>query len=172
MANNILLTGAPRSGKTTILNTVIRTIPNKVGFVTNEIRENGNRVGFEVQTHLGATRLLASKKIKTPYRVGDYSVTLDRFEALLPKVGAFTATDVLYLDEIGQMELFSKTFKKLVLKYLNAPNFCLATISKIYTSDFLEEIRHRDDVVLYEVTEETRDQVLEKITSITSSILQ
>ena len=37
----------------TLRKKIISNYVNKVGFVTNEIRENGKRVGFEMETHLG-----------------------------------------------------------------------------------------------------------------------
>ena len=47
------MTGLPKSGKSTLLKKIIETIPNKIGFVTNEILKENERVGFEVETHLG-----------------------------------------------------------------------------------------------------------------------
>ena len=46
MQKNILITGKPKSGKSTILEKVIFGIPDKVGFITKEIRANGQRTGF------------------------------------------------------------------------------------------------------------------------------
>lgn len=49
---NILITGLPQSGKTTLLKTILTDFPQKTGFFTNEIRENGTRTGFEIETSL------------------------------------------------------------------------------------------------------------------------
>lgn len=49
---NILITGLPQSGKTTLLKTLLENYPQKTGFFTNEIRENGTRTGFEIETSL------------------------------------------------------------------------------------------------------------------------
>ena len=48
MAENILLTGPPRVGKTTLIMRVIEKIKNRGigGFYTEEIREKGVRTGF------------------------------------------------------------------------------------------------------------------------------
>ncbi|MBI9105061.1 MAG: hypothetical protein JEY99_21780 [Spirochaetales bacterium] len=86
MPNNILLTGLPKSGKSTVFNKIINTIDRKSGFVTDERCENGNRLGFEVQTHLDHTQALTSMEINSEYKVGAYSVDLAGFENILPEV--------------------------------------------------------------------------------------
>ncbi len=163
MPKNILITGMPRSGKSTLINKVISDIKNKVGFVTNEIREQGERTGFEVETHSRGKQLLSSKKINTPYKVSSYSVDLENFESILPEVENFQPNDFLYLDEIGEMELFSDKFKELTLKYLDSENTCLAGISKIYSDEFTEQIKNRSDVTIFEITEENREEVYNKV---------
>src|SRR5262245_9707116 len=47
----VLLTGAPGSGKTTLVREVVRELdPSRVaGFTTEEIREGGERLGFRVR---------------------------------------------------------------------------------------------------------------------------
>ncbi len=47
---NILIVGLPKSGKTTLLKTILENYPKKTGFFTNEIRENDMRIGFEIET--------------------------------------------------------------------------------------------------------------------------
>ncbi|MEK7203909.1 MAG: nucleoside-triphosphatase, partial [candidate division NC10 bacterium] len=49
MGTAFLITGAPGSGKTTLIRAVLAELPAKAGgFVTEEIREGGERVGFRV----------------------------------------------------------------------------------------------------------------------------
>jgi len=47
---NILITGLPQSGKTTLLKSLLKNHPQKTGFFTHEMRENGTRTGFEIET--------------------------------------------------------------------------------------------------------------------------
>jgi len=156
MRKNILITGMPRSGKSTILKEVIITHENKVGFVTNEIRENGERVGFEIETHLGTKSMLADVKSKTNYKVSRYFVHVKNLDEIIPEVTNFSRDDILFLDEIGQMELFSEKFRQLVLRYLDSPNTCIATLSKVFADDFIEKIKNRDDIILIEINQENR----------------
>ncbi len=88
---------------------------------------------------------------------------MSALEAMIPSVTTFTAHDLLYIDEIGQMELFSDAFKQLVTTYLDVPNFCLATMSAVYSDNFIEQVRRRDDIEIIELEEGDWEKVEEKI---------
>jgi len=66
MKKNIFLTGAPSSGKTTVIKKVIKslTVPAK-GFYTEEERVEGRRVGFVLNTLDGQKGYLAHQDIKS-----------------------------------------------------------------------------------------------------------
>ena len=89
---------------------------------------------------------------------------------MLPNVSLFGKNDLLYLDEIGQMQLLSNGFKKLVLKYLDAPNTCLATISSIFEDDFTRLVKGRDDVILVTISEEDRAEKQSFVTQLIRKI--
>lgn len=158
MRKNILITGIPRSGKSTLLNKIIQNYTKKAGFVTNELRENGERVGFEIETSAGKKTVLASVKFNTDFKVSKYFVEIKNLESIIPEITNFKSDDLLYIDEIALMELPSEKFRQLVLKYLKSKNTCIATIHKEDTDDFSEEIKERDDIILIEITEENREQ--------------
>src|SRR4030042_717191 len=122
MIKNVLITGLPRSGKTTILEEVIAKYKDKVGFITKEVLRDGKRTGFEIITNLGKRVMLADVNFKTNYRVSKYFVDIKNLESIIPKISIFTEKDILFLDEIGQMELFSQRFKDLVLRFLDSEN--------------------------------------------------
>ena len=157
MRKNILITGMPRSGKSTILKKIIQKFDYKVGFVTNEVRKDDERVGFELETHKGTKSMLASVDFKTNFKVSRYFVDIRNLDEIITKVDNFNEQDFLFLDEIGQMELFSEKFKILVERYLNSFNVCIATLSKVYSNKFIEDIKTRKDIFLIEITEENRD---------------
>ena len=158
MQKNILITGKPKSGKSTLLRKIINDISNKVGFVTNEVRENGERIGFEIETSTGDKSLLASVNLKTNLKVSKYFVNIINLDKIIQKVSVYANGDLLFVDEIGQMELFSEKFKGLVLNYLDSQNMCIATISKIYQDDFIKQIKSRKDVILVEIEEGNRNE--------------
>lgn len=158
MRKNILITGMPRSGKSTLLKKLIANLNPKVGFITNEVRKSGERIGFELETHNGQKSMLANVDFKTNLKVSKYYVDIKHLDEIMPKLEKFNEHDLLYLDEIGQMELFSDKFKLLVIKYLDSPNICISTLSKIYSDEFIESIKSRNDVFLIEIDEENRGE--------------
>jgi len=158
MKKNILITGIPRSGKSTLLKKIIKSCVNKVGFITNEVRENGERTGFQVETHAGENAMLASVIFQSAYKVSKYFVDVVSLNSIILKVKDFNKDDLLYLDEIGEMELFSEEFKDLVRKYLDSENICIATISKVYSNGFIEEIKDREDIEIIEITRENHPE--------------
>lgn len=158
MQKNILITGKPKSGKSTLLRKLIAPIHRKVGLVANEVLGEHGRLGFEIETYRGEKVLFAHIDFETPQKVSKYSVDIESLESLLPTVSTFNTDDLLYIDEIGQMQLFSAKFKHLVTKYLDAPNTCLATISYVYNAEFTRHIKERHDVILIEISAEDREQ--------------
>jgi nucleoside-triphosphatase len=170
MQKNILITGKPRSGKTTFLSALISGLQNKVGFVTHEILVDGKRVGFEVEDQNGRRAILAHIDFPTTHKVARYFVHPENISQILPDVRQFNENDYLYLDEIGEMQLLSEDFKSLALAYLGSENICVATISNISDDEFTSSLKKRDDVILIEIDVANRDsqmlfatQLLKKI---------
>ena len=170
MSNNIILTGMPGSGKSTLLARLVEKIPKKRGFLTREIlNEEGQRVGFECVGDNDYTQRLAHVDFKDPInhqkRVGKYGVFVKGFEAFINqrRFSDFSEGEILYLDEIGQMQLYSEKFRELARAYLDSENLFLGTLSELYHNDFTEEIRNRKDVDIFEITPENRDCVLREL---------
>jgi nucleoside-triphosphatase THEP1 len=157
MRKNILITGIPKSGKSTILKKIIEQFPNKVGFVTNEILYDNKRVGFEIEITFGKKSILAHINFQTDFKVSKYYVDINNLDLIIPEVVNFSDVDLLYIDEIAEMELYSDKFKELVNSYLNSKNICIATLSSVYEDEFIQLIKNRDDVILIEISLDNRD---------------
>ena len=157
MRKNVIITGQPRSGKSTLLKKLVSGVEPKTGFVTSEIREGGQRVGFGIETHWGSRVTFAHVSFQTSHRVSRYAVDVGALELVISQVSAFQAGHLLYLDEIGQMQLFSKSFRRLVLKFFGSRNTCLATLSSVYRDDFTANLRGRDDIILVQITPDNRE---------------
>lgn len=174
MPNNIILTGMPKSGKSTLLAGLVGKMQNKRGFLTREIaigeEEEKVRVGFEVVGDNGYTQRLAhiNFKYNENHRAGEYGVFVAGFAAYINqrRFSEFSGGEILYIDEIGQMQLYAENFKDLVRKYLDSDNLFLGTMSAVYHDDFIEEIRNRKDIEVFEVTPENREDVLKKLQSL------
>jgi nucleoside-triphosphatase len=97
------------------------------------------------------------------HRVGKYGVDKDGFEEFLATLDLLNPdVELIVIDEIGKMELFSNRFRNLVRDALSADKQLLATIP-LKGNDFIEEIKQRIDIQLLEVTHANRDRLPEAI---------
>jgi nucleoside-triphosphatase len=162
---NILLTGHPGVGKTTIIRKIVDKLKLPAGgFYTEEIRENDLRMGFAVATLSGFKGVLAHRNFKSRYKVGQYAVgvyTLNRIGVKEIEM-CLMEKKLIVIDEIGKMELLSPQFQAVVEKALNADNPVLGTVT-LARHPFAQKIKTRDDVRIIEVTKENRDEVLKTL---------
>jgi len=166
----VLLTGPPACGKTTaVIHIVERLASHKVaGFCTQEIRDNGKRVGFRWRRLAGAEGILAHVNIKNCYKVGRYGVDIAEFErSVVPVLDADRAgIDLFVIDEIGKMECLSKKFVDAVRLLLASDKCVLATVAQ-KGHGFIQEVKSRPDVTLFNLTRsrcaETIDEILQML---------
>jgi nucleoside-triphosphatase len=159
---NILLTGIPGIGKTTLMENLFQAIRdlNPIGFYTSEVREEGVRKGFELVSLDGRKGLLSHVKIRSPYRVGKYKIDIKGFEDFLDSIPFLDlASTLILIDEIGKMECLSIHFKKLLTQVLDSDKKLVATIA-LKGEGFISEIKKRSDVRLFEITERNRNTLL------------
>lgn len=166
---NILLTGSPGVGKTSIIKEVIDTLKlNAGGFYTREIREGGTRKGFEIITLNGKKGILAHIDCRSPYRVSKYGVNIkDLEEIAAPAIEeGLMNKEWIIIDEIGRMELYSPKFCSLVKKILDSEKMVLGTIAaygRARHNEFLDSIRRRKDTKIIEVTFRNREKIIKEI---------
>jgi len=162
-AKNFLATGPPACGKTTLVLRVVEQLSDLhiSGFYTRELREGGNRVGFEaIGISSGLHAILAHVHSKSRLRVGKYGVEA---AALAPLVRAELArppggVDLFVIDEVGKMELFCAEFVDAVRRLLAGPVPLLATVA-MKGGGLIAEVKGREDVRLVEVTLANRDRL-------------
>ena len=104
----ILLTGKPKSGKTTLLKKLLEDIKNKHGVIATEVLEDGTRIGFDLQDAGGHTAILARTNHKTDFTVGRYYVDVQSLNAFIEPLFDVMPGQLLYIDEIGHMQLYSR----------------------------------------------------------------
>ncbi len=166
MPHNILLTGRPGVGKTTLILRLLEVLRRPAsGFYTQEIRERGTRLGFEAVRLDGRRAVLAHVGMPSPWRVGKYYVQLPAFEEeILPAIepNEFPAQGLLVVDEIGRMECLSSRFRQAVVRALDANVPVLGTIG-LQDDPFLRAVRARFDVRLITVTPDNRESLVREI---------
>ncbi len=156
---NILLTGRPGVGKTTVIMRLAESLSHLpvAGFYTEEIREGGQRRGFSATTFSGQSTVLAHVNFKSRHRVGRYGVDVTAFEQLVQPELARPA-DLMLIDEIGKMECFSSSFVSAVRRLLDADTGVIATVA-LAGGGFIAEAKARSDVQILNVTRENRSDL-------------
>ena len=160
-----LLTGKPGTGKTSLIKQAIAGLEDKAGgFYTEEIRSQGVRQGFRLVTLDGGSATLAHIDIHSPYRVSKYGVDINS----LDEVGvsalqrAAQQHDLVIIDEIGKMELFSEEFRNSVSEIIDSGKKVLGTIM-FHPNPWADAIKRKPQVNLITVTRDNYHQVLDEL---------
>lgn len=160
---NFFVTGAPSSGKTTIIKKVIKLLPKPTkGFYTEEERLNDKRIGFLMHTLDGKAGYLAHQDILSEFNIRRYGVSIENIESIAVPAIMPNADQVIIIDEIGKMECFSEKFITAANLALDSPNIVIGTIT-LGGSDFILEVKRRTDIEIIDVTFENRDRLPEVI---------
>jgi nucleoside-triphosphatase len=167
----LFLTGNPGSGKTTVVRRVsdiLREQNMRVGgVISSEIRRQGTRVGFSLEdllTH--ETGILAHADQKDGPRVGKYRVNLADVE----RVGAtamqraVAEADVVVVDELGPMELYSLPFIESVELALRSEKILVGIIHKRASHPLVTAVKSDPAHRIIEVTLGNRAQLPNEIT--------
>ncbi|HBH60286.1 MAG TPA: AAA family ATPase [Nitrospiraceae bacterium] len=160
---NIFLTGAPSSGKTTVIKKVIQSLDYPAnGFYTEEERVAGRRTGFIMKTLDGRKGYLAHQDIESDFHIRRYGVSIENIETIAVPSIAPMGRNIIILDEIGKMECFSEVFTQAATGALDSPNIVVGTIT-FGGDDFIAGIKQRNDMEIHEVTLDNRDLLPELI---------
>ena len=135
------------------------------GFYTQEIRQGGARLGFEIVTLDGSRAVLAHVDIRGPQRVGKYGVDVANLDKVaVPALRqAIRECDIVVVDEIGKMELLSPAFREVLLEALNGDRRLVGTIM-LQPHPFADQIKRDPRVEVVLISKANRDQVLDKVT--------
>jgi nucleoside-triphosphatase len=177
----ILLTGEPGVGKSTLLGEIISELTrSKEGFITKEIRTNGLRTGFQMESSKGQVGVIASTapiaptsfgatRVVAPTTFGKYYINTKEIERVITGL-TFKETDLLYLDEIAPIQLCSPSFLELTQEWLDSSNDMIALIKKdghliqdTTIREFIQTVKRRPDVIIMELARSNYKDVKEDI---------
>jgi nucleoside-triphosphatase len=166
---NILLTGPPGVGKTTLLAEIKKSAEEHGhaigGVYCPEVREDGRRTGFSiVDIHDQRRGTLASLRGEGP-SVGKYKVNLKDLESIGISAlkSALKRADYIFIDEIAPMELKSSSFSQAVWKALENHKTVIAVVHQRSRHPFILKVKNRDDVMLLDLSSQNRNSIREKI---------
>jgi nucleoside-triphosphatase THEP1 len=161
-AKNLLFTGHPGCGKSTLVEKIAKRIEMPcTGFYTREIREKGRRVGFSIITLGGKEGILAHQAVESGYGIGNYRVNIEDIDQIaVPSMIPQRPDEVVVIDEIGKMECLSGLFRDTLVQALDSSNTVLGTIA-MKGDTFVRGIKQRKDVVLIEVQPENRNTLVD-----------
>lgn len=152
-------------GKTTILKEIVAALGVRAGgFYTQEERHEGKREGFRLVTLDGQTATLASIHHRSPHRVSKYGVSMEN----LDRVGvaalrrAIDEGDLIVVDEVGKMELFSPEFQRAVQDAIESGRPVLGTIM-LGPHPWADKLKQDSRVRVFPLTESNRSQVSNEV---------
>jgi nucleoside-triphosphatase len=133
-------------------------------FVTEELREHEQRVGFWLSPADGRQVLLAHRRMDSPLRVGPYKVNRAVLEETAVDVirRAAQRSLVLFIDELGRMELASTAFQDAVRDAFDRGPRIVATAGLAHLP-FLTALKRRRDVELIPLSPANRAVVEEEL---------
>jgi nucleoside-triphosphatase len=167
MKRALFLTGAPGSGKTSILKEALSKVGKSTGgFYTEEIREGGVRRGFRIVTLDGKEAILAHINTPSPFRVSKYGVNVTGLdEVAVPTIRkAIEECDIVVIDEVGKMELYSTSFREAALEAVESGKRVLGTIM-LKPHPFADKLKRHPSVELIPVTRANHYWVIEQVLS-------
>ncbi|MEM2876059.1 MAG: NTPase, partial [Candidatus Bathyarchaeia archaeon] len=149
----IFVTGKPGVGKSTLIRKVSEKIKERGysvgGMLTTEIREDGVRVGFSIiDLESGRMGILAHIRQDEGPRIGKYKVNLNDLDSVGVKSveNAVEKADVVFIDEVGPMELKSRRFFEALMKAVSSSKPLVATVHHSLTESFISNLKLKGGV--------------------------
>ncbi|MGB9843864.1 MAG: nucleoside-triphosphatase [Caldisericia bacterium] len=159
MTKNIFIEGDIKSGKTYVLDNVLKKLNIKYGgFKTIPIYKKGKKVGFKLKDIL-----TNDENIVALYNIdGNLIINSDVFNELGVNSleNALKNTDLVVMDELGFLEDNSNKFKEKVFEVLNSDKKVIAVI-KEKKNIFLNEISKLGKV--YKVIDSYKENLIDEI---------
>lgn len=149
----------PQSGKSTILAHTIDSVKQVSGFITHEIRQDSQRTGFRVQDSFGRSVVIADTLNQSSHKVGKFFVHTDAFDAFIASMPRPKANQIMYVDEIGQMQLHSPAFREMINDLIKSNKTFMGTVSKIYQDPLIDLANSRYDTVTFDLDIHNRDEI-------------
>jgi nucleoside-triphosphatase len=166
MCEAIMVTGMPGIGKTTLISNVVKIVEDRGyvvgGMITQEIRDNQKRLGFEISDiHTGKKGILAHTNFKKGSKIGKYVVNVEDLDevgvAAITKSLNWPEIDLVVVDEIGPMEITSVNFRKTVAMAIRGAKPFLGTVQFKLCNNLMKILDLTDLPKIIEITYKNRN---------------
>jgi len=176
MKKNVIITGPPRSGKSTSIQRVLLLLKqenvNVGGILTPEVKRNEQRVGFDlfdILTHevYPLARREEKPTVHPSPRIGPYSVIMNSLNvhAVNALQDALSKADIIIVDEIGKMELLSSGFVEVLRNIINSPKPLIGTVGWGIRHKLVDILLTRLDTEIIQLTPLNRNGLPQEIYS-------
>ncbi|TFG28316.1 MAG: hypothetical protein EU532_05600 [Promethearchaeota archaeon] len=174
MNPKILIIGPPRCGKSTMISKLIRLYTEEnykiFGFLTPEVKKDNNREGFDVQDICSKDRFPLARvgNYNTRFTLGKYSVFVKEFENYIDTLFNIEDREInlIIIDEIGKMELYSEKFQELIKKLFKSNIPIIATIGEKMKHSVKDYILRLPNTKLLNLTRDNNEKVFQTILSL------
>ncbi len=174
MSTKILITGPPQCGKSTLISKLLDYFSKQkftiYGFLTPEVREHGNRIGFDIiNIYSGEKSQLARVgKVNTRFKLGKYIIFVDKFDKFLEKTLILEKkqVDLIVIDEIGKMELFSEKFQNFIKRIFSTEISIIATIGLNLRHPLKNYLLNLSSVLLLNLNRQNFQFIFKKVISV------
>lgn len=165
---HLLIVGRPGAGKTALLARLAHDLRGGPvdGFVTEELRESGERLGYWLSSLDGRQLLIAHRRLDSAHRVGPYKVNVDVINDVAVGIlrRAMSKAHLVVVDEISRLLLCSQAFEDALGDALTHGPRIIATASS-QPQPFVDQLKRRTDVELVPLTSATWQSVYEELTT-------
>ncbi len=140
---------------------------NPNGIITQEVRRNGERIGFKLRDlSSGLEGWLARKDSEGGPKIGKYSVITRDLEEIGVKALESSASDerrIVLIDEIGPMEMTNSNFRQAISKLLTSENIVIATVKYGSHYEEVDRLSGQEGVTKIVLTQESREVAFQEI---------
>jgi len=165
---HLFLTGEKQIGKSTILSRILAEPDiagdgqkNIAGFRTYPFSIGEERRGFYMHSYRPVA--VCENDLPVLIRMGERTIvpvpeTFELLGCALLRDAISEPSRLVVLDELGKAEKKADIFKQTVFRLLDSQDLVIGVLQK-NSGDFALQIAEREDVKVYEVTEENRDRL-------------
>ena len=167
MPNNLLLTGVSGVGKSTVLTEAAELLKPRAisGFLSPRTTGAGSQSGWLIEGFNGVSGLVADPSITSTLNMGAFGVDMELFNRCVDvEMASFVGSDLVMIDEIGIIGGWSQRFQAYVTRVLD-DTIPVVAIIRSESGVFSDQIKLRNDVELWTVTEQNRSSLAGDIAS-------